>query len=112
MAAAFALVRPQCGRQDKPMIWRTLLFVAGPAMAQPAPGQTAGRAEALALPVASQLTGARDAPRFAWVENSAGVRNVWTADAGKPARQVTRYDEDGQLVYDVALDAKGEHLAW
>lgn len=94
------------------MMWRTLLFVAGLAIAQPALAQQDDLAEALALPVASSLTGARDAPRFAWVENAAGVRNVWAADAGKPARQVTSYTEDGPLVYDVTLSTDGAHLAW
>lgn len=94
------------------MNWRTLLFVAAFAIAQPALAQSDDLAEALALPVASGLTGARDAPRFAWVENAAGVRNVWTADAGKPARQVTDYAEDGVLVYGLALDRTGSRLAW
>jgi len=95
------------------MIWRTLMFVAGLALAQPALAQTTDLAEALALPVAGGLTGARDTMRFAWVENAAGVRNVWVADAGKPARQVTAYTEDdGQLVYDVTLSRDGRNLAF
>ncbi|MES2445192.1 MAG: prolyl oligopeptidase family serine peptidase [Pseudomonadota bacterium] len=95
------------------MIWRTLLFVAGLLLAQPALAQTDDLAEALAMPVAGGLTGARDTARFAWVENAAGVRNVWIADAGKPARQVTAYaGDDGLLVYDVTLSRDGTKLAY
>ena len=49
-------------------------------------------AEALALPVASELVGARDAPRFAWVESAAGVRNIWFAERGRAARRLTAFD--------------------
>ncbi|QNA83210.1 S9 family peptidase [Sphingomonas sp. So64.6b] len=70
-------------------------------------------AVALALPVAGDLTGARDATRFAWVENEAGVRNVWIADRGKPARQVTAFaGDDGQQLYDVALNGDGTGIAF
>lgn len=90
-------------------LWCALVL----AMAAPALAQTDDLAEALALPVASQLTGARDVPRFAWVENRAGRRNVWIADAGKPARQVTRYaEDDGMMVYDLALSPDGKRLAY
>lgn len=112
MAAAFALVPSRPGRHDAGMMWRNLIIVAGLAIAQPALAQQDDLAEALALPVASSLAGAQDAPRFAWVENAAGVRNVWTAEPSTPARQVTSYADDGVLVYEVKLDAKGEHLAW
>ena len=81
----------------------------GLALAQPAQAQDA-LAEALALPVASGLTGARDAPRFAWVESAAGVRNLWV---GSPARQVTAFtQDDGQQLYDLALSADGTSLAF
>lgn len=70
-------------------------------------------AEALALPLASGLTGAADAPRFAWVENAAGVRNVWVATPGQPARQVTAYtQDDGQPIYDLNLSRDGRTLAF
>lgn len=70
-------------------------------------------AEALALPVASNLTGAVDAPRFAWVESVAGVRNIWFADADRPARQLTSFtQDDGQQLYDVALSADGASIAF
>jgi dipeptidyl aminopeptidase/acylaminoacyl peptidase len=70
-------------------------------------------ADALALPMASGLVGARDAPRFAWVENAAGVRNVWVATPGRPARQVTAYaDDDGQQLYGLALSPDGADLAF
>ncbi len=68
-------------------------------------------AEALALPVASNLVGARQAERFAWVENKAGVRNIWTAVPGQPARQLTGFtQDDGTQVYDLALSPDGARL--
>ncbi|MES2054817.1 MAG: alpha/beta fold hydrolase [Pseudomonadota bacterium] len=78
-----------------------------------APAEPDALAIALALPVAGDLTGARDAARFAWVENEAGVRNVWVADRGQPARRVTGFDQDdGQQLYDVVLNAAGTRLAF
>ncbi|HEX8263416.1 MAG TPA: prolyl oligopeptidase family serine peptidase [Allosphingosinicella sp.] len=83
-----------------------------PALAS-APAKSDPLAAALALPLAGELVGARDAPRFAWVEKAAGVRNVWIADAGRPARQVTAYGEDdGQDIYDLALSPDGARLAF
>lgn len=65
------------------------------------------------MPVASGLTGARDAARFAWVENTAGVRNIWVADRGQPARRITAYaEDDGQPIYDLALSRDGARLAF
>ena len=70
-------------------------------------------AEALALPHASALVGARDVPLFAWVETTAGVRNIWVAGPGRPARQLTTYDEDdGQLLSDLALSRDGSTVAF
>lgn len=39
-------------------------------------------AATLALPIASGLVGAADTPRFAWVENAGGARNIWVAARG------------------------------
>jgi dipeptidyl aminopeptidase/acylaminoacyl peptidase len=70
-------------------------------------------AEALALPVAGDLVGARDAPRFAWVEKAAGVRNIWIADRGRPARQVTFYTrDDGLELSNLELSVDGSSLAF
>lgn len=94
------------------MAWR-LLLVAGLAFASPALAQTDDIAKALALPTASELTGARDAARFAWVENEAGVRNIWIAEPGKPAERVTAFaEDDGVLLYDLALSPDGAQLAY
>ncbi|WP_277767716.1 alpha/beta fold hydrolase [Sphingomonas sp. HITSZ_GF] len=82
-------------------------------MATPALAQTDDLAAALALPVASQMTGARDVQRFAWVENRAGLRNLWVADAGQKARQITHYaEDDGMMLYDLALSPDGKRLAF
>ncbi len=98
------------------MAWRAplgILCAAGLALAQPATAQTDDLAKALALAVASGLTGARDAPKFAWVENAAGVRNIWIGERGGPARQVTDYaEDDGQPIYDLALSGDGASLAY
>lgn len=84
----------------------------GPASAF-APAERDPLAAALALPVASELVGARDAPRFAWVEKAAGVRNIWIADRGGPARQVTDYrGDDGVELSDLELSADGSALAF
>lgn len=77
------------------------------------PARADDLADALATPIASGLTGARDIPRFAWVENAAGVRNIWVADPGKPALQLTAFaDDDGQQLYDVSLTRDGARLAF
>jgi len=83
------------------------------ALAAPARAQTDDLAAALALPTASQMAGARDVPRFAWVENHAGARNLWVADAGQKARQLTRYaEDDGMMLYELALSADGRRIAF
>ena len=45
-------------------------------------------ADALALSVASGLTGARDAAVFAWVENAGGKRSLKIARPGQAPRSV------------------------
>lgn len=95
-------------------LFRLSLAVIGLSLAQP--GVTQERdllAEALALPVASGLAGARDTPRFAWIENKAGVRNIWGATRGQPARRLTAFTEDdGQQLYDLAFSNDGASLAF
>jgi dipeptidyl aminopeptidase/acylaminoacyl peptidase len=92
-------------------LWATGLML-GPASAF-APARRDALAAALALPVASELVGARDAPRFAWVESAAGVRNLWFAERGRPARALTAFTEDdGQQLSDLALSSDGSHLAF
>ena len=104
-------------------VFGAALCAGGLALVQPglpqgsaAVAQTAERdalAEALALPVASELVGARDVARFAWVENAAGVRNAWVADRGQPARRLTAFSQDdGQQLYDLALSPDGATLAF
>jgi dipeptidyl aminopeptidase/acylaminoacyl peptidase len=59
------------------------------------------------------LTGARDKARFAWVENEAGVRNIWVADKDAPARRITAFaEDDGLELYDLALTPDGSMLAF
>ncbi len=88
--------------------------VIGLALAQPGVTQERDRlAETLALPMASGLVGARDVPRFAWVENAAGVGNIWLASRGQPARRLTAFTEDdGQQLYGLAFTNDGASLAF
>jgi dipeptidyl aminopeptidase/acylaminoacyl peptidase len=70
-------------------------------------------AEALALPFASGLAGARGVPRFAWIVNEAGVRNIWVGTRGQPARRLTAFTEDdGQELSEIALSNDGASLAF
>lgn len=79
---------------------------AGPAVAQ-------DLAATLALPIASGLVGAAAAPRFAWVENAGGVRNIWVATRGGPAHAITAFTEDnGQQLSDLALASDGATIAF
>ncbi|MFA5965094.1 MAG: prolyl oligopeptidase family serine peptidase [Sphingomonas sp.] len=101
------------------MIWRhgfkltlcvTTLMLGAASHAQ-ATGDTL--AAQLALPIASGLAGARDVPRFAWIENEAGVRNIWVGGPGMPGRQLTGYkDDDGIELSDVTLSHDGTALAY
>lgn len=70
-------------------------------------------AATLALPIASGLVGAADAPRFAWVENTGGVRNIWVATRDMPARAITAFaEDDGQQLSDLALTRDGAWVAF
>lgn len=92
-------------------LWAAGLML-GPASAF-APAQRDPLAAALALPLASELVGARDAPRFAWVESAAGVRNLWFAERGQAARALTAFTkDDGRQLYDLALSSDGAQLAF
>ncbi len=67
----------------------------------------------LALPVASNLAGARDVPRFAWIENEAGVRNVWIGGPDTPAHALTgNSEDDGVELSDVTLSNDGTTIAF
>jgi dipeptidyl aminopeptidase/acylaminoacyl peptidase len=70
-------------------------------------------AETLALPVAGGLVGARNVERFAWIENAAGVRNIWVAEPGRAARRVTAYaEDDGIEISDLELSDDGTRLTF
>ena len=96
------------------IFFRLWVAVIGLALAQPGVAQQPDRlAEALALPTAGGLVGARDVPRFAWVENAAGVRNIWVATRGQPARRLTAFAaDDGQQLYPLAFSHDGASLAF
>src|SRR5687767_11243334 len=108
------LARSGSSRNRGPMRWLLSLLLGLIVLSQPAARAGGERlAELLALPVASELTGAAAAERFAWVVNEAGVRNVWTGGPGRPARRLTRYTaDDGEPIYDLALSRDGRTLAF
>jgi dipeptidyl aminopeptidase/acylaminoacyl peptidase len=70
--------------------------------------------QVMSSPFPSDLTAARQAPRIAWVFDSKGERNVWTADApGFEARQVTHYQgDDGQQIVSVRLTPDGRTVVF
>ena len=95
------------------MLFRLWPVLIGLALASPAAAQRDPLAEALALPQASDLIGARDVPRFAWVQYEAGVRNIWAATRGQPPRRLTAYaEDDGQELSDLAFSNDGASLAF
>ncbi len=69
---------------------------------------------ALAEPYVTEVVAAARAERIAFVEERAGVRNVWTAAA--PAfepRRLTRYaDDDGQEIRGLTLTPDGGHVLY
>jgi dipeptidyl aminopeptidase/acylaminoacyl peptidase len=66
--------------------------------------------QVMSSPFPTELTSAAKANRIAWVFDSKGVRNVWTADAPSfAARQVTHYQgDDGQDIVALALTPDGK----
>jgi dipeptidyl aminopeptidase/acylaminoacyl peptidase len=67
----------------------------------------------LAMPIASNLAGARDVPRFAWIENAAGARNIWIGGPDMPAHALTNDSEDdGVELSDVTLSNDGATIAF
>ena len=94
--------------------WSASLAVTALMAPQSAPAAPASDlAAALAMPFASDLVGASDAPRFAWVEDVAGVRNVWVGGPDLPARALTNFaEDDGLEIYGLALSQDGTHLAF
>ena len=95
------------------MLFRLWPVLIGLALATPAAAQRDPLAEALALPQASGLVGARDRPLFAWIQYEAGVRNAWVATRGQPARRLTAFTEDdGQELSGLAFSNDGAALAF
>lgn len=100
------------------MKWDPRLFLCALTLttAVPVPASPVRRdalAEALALPVAGNLVGARSTERFAWIENAAGVRNIYVAAPGRAARRVTFYvDDDGVELSHLELSDDGTRLAY
>jgi len=93
-----------------------LTAIALPLAAQSAAWADAGQsrdalAANLALPFASDLAGARNAPVFAWIVDQAGVRNLWVAGPDLPAHARTSFtDDDGIEISEPALSPDGRRL--
>jgi dipeptidyl aminopeptidase/acylaminoacyl peptidase len=86
-----------------------ILAFAGPALAAPVSNLGA----MLAMPRASDLVGAADARRFAWVVTEAGVRTIWVGGPDQPARAVwSGGADDGVNVSELALSRDGMLLAF
>ncbi|MFA9200397.1 MAG: alpha/beta fold hydrolase [Cypionkella sp.] len=70
-------------------------------------------AAALAMPRASGLVGAEDAPRFAWIVSEAGVETIWTGGPAEPARAVWSHGkDDGIEIAQLALSRDGRWIAF
>src|ERR1700726_4404203 len=64
--------------------------------------------QVLSAPFAATITAAPDAPRFAWVSNRAGVRNLWLTQVpsgrGMVSTSLTHYGaDDGLELSDLAF---------
>ena len=93
--------------------WGLGLCAIGLTLAQPVAAAVEDIAKTLSLPVAGGLVGAHDKARFAWVTNEAGVRNIWIADEGMPARRLTAFtQDDGLEIYDLEFARDGSALAF
>ncbi len=80
-----------------------------------ASGQSFSIPQVLSAPFAADITAAPDAPRFAWVSNKAGSRNVWLAQPqggrGFSGTSLTHYSaDDGQEISDLAFVPHHEQL--
>jgi dipeptidyl aminopeptidase/acylaminoacyl peptidase len=65
----------------------------------------------LALPFASDLTGARKVPVFAWIVDEAGSRNIWVASPDARAHARTAFTgDDGVELSEPQLSADGSQL--
>ena len=70
--------------------------------------------QVLSSPFPSNLVGARNAKRVAWVVDFKGVRNIWIADApGFAARQITHYaGDDGEPIASLRLTPDGRTVVY
>ncbi len=86
------------------------LFLGSTALSAQGPDDLAAQ---LAMPTASNLAGARDVPRFSWIENAAGARNLWVGGPDMVAHALTNNGEDdGVELSDVTLSNDGTAIAF
>jgi hypothetical protein len=93
-----------------PVLCLSALLLGSTALSAQAPDDLAAH---LAMPIASDLAGARDTPRFAWIENAAGARNIWVGGPDMVAHGITNNGEDdGVELSDVTLSNDGTAIAF
>lgn len=86
-----------------------LSCLAQPALASPARDLAA----VLALPRSSDLVGAAEAERFAWVVTEAGVRTIWVGGANETPRAVwTSGKDDGVTLSQLSLSRDGKAIVF
>lgn len=68
--------------------------------------------EILDAPYVSELAGASQSERIAWVNYEKGVRNIWTATAPdfQPVQRTDYTEDDGQRVTGLVLTSDGRYL--
>jgi dipeptidyl aminopeptidase/acylaminoacyl peptidase len=91
-----------------------LLFIVASTIAALSQARTFTLEQVMSSPFPTGLTAASQADRIAWVFNSKGERNVWTADAPSfAARQVTHYQgDDGQSIVSLRLTPDGKTVIY
>lgn len=102
---------------SRPLLCRVLALSVG-ALALAAGGARAQErftiAQVLSAPMPSGLVASADGRAVAWVQDEAGARNVWVAEApGFEGRRLTRYTEDdGQEIGELAFTPDGKRVLY
>lgn len=83
------------------------------ALAQDDSSPSSRLSKLMAMPFATDMTGAKQAPRLAWVEQRSGIRNVVISEEGNTPHQVTTYSkDDGTSLWGLTLTGDGKTLAY
>ncbi|HWF00988.1 MAG TPA: prolyl oligopeptidase family serine peptidase [Caulobacteraceae bacterium] len=92
----------------------TALFAAAPLAAAAVPAVPPDLPAFLSYPFESDLVAARDGGEIAWVQNLAGVRNVFVGrgPSFSPVQITHATADDGQEITNLALSPDGRTVAW